>query len=360
LGVVQRIRRNRWVQGGLFAIILVFCSYALTLDWPQVHRALESMHWYSIAGALGTAMAGQGCMMLAWRRLLADLGSKLSIPVAARVTFIAQLGKYVPGAVWSFAAYVELGHDYDVPRRRGGASVMVALAVAVATGLLIAAVSLPLASPAAARKYVLFLSVVPVIGVCLAPPILRRLLNFALKIIRLEPLEQGVSWQGLGVATGWSVAGWLVAGLQVWLLLSNMTTRGGGHLLPISVGAYALACTAALMLVVFPGGIGAREVIMVAALTPVLPQGAALAVAIVVRAVTTAADLALGGVAVALARSARYGRSTATTKLTSHGAPEVRRSGRHRKPSARRQQVTRRTSQPDAAPPRATAEPSTS
>ena len=336
LGVLKRIRVSKWVRAGLLVVILAFCSYGLVLAWPQVHPALSRLRWYSIAGALAAAMGSAGCMMLAWRRLLADLGSKLPAPVAARVTFMAQLGKYVPGAVWSFAAHVELSHDYEVPRRRSAASIIIGLAVAVATGLLIAAAILPLASPAAARKYLLFLAVVPLIAVCLAPPILDRLLGFALKILRQEPLEHPVSWRGLALAVAWTVAGWLLLGLQVWLLLADMA-KDGVHSVLISVGAYALACSLALLLLVFPGGIGAREVILVAALAPVLPHGAALAVALVARLVTTLSDLAWGGIAVALGRSARYGRAaSATSQATAQGGQAGRHVGRHRKAPARR------------------------
>lgn len=340
--VLKRIRVSKWVRAGLLVVILAFCSYGLTLEWPQVHPALSRLHWYSIAGALAAAMASAGCMMLAWRRLLTDLGSKLPVPVAARVTFMAQMGKYVPGAIWSFAAHVELGYDYDVPRRRGAASVIIGLAVAVATGLLISAAILPLASPTVARKYLLFLAVVPLIAFCLAPPILHRLLGFALKIIKQDPLEQPVSWRGLAVAMGWTVAGWLLLGLQVWLLLADMTTDGVDLVL-ISVGAYALACSLALLLVVFPGGIGAREVILVAALAPVLPHGAALAVALVARVVTTVSDVAWGGIALALARSVRYGRSAAAapSAATARGVQAGRHVGRHRKAPTRRRPTAR-------------------
>jgi uncharacterized membrane protein YbhN (UPF0104 family) len=333
LGVLKRIRVSKRVRAGLLLVILAFCSYGLVLEWPQVQPALGLLHWYSIAGALAAAMASAGCMMLAWRRLLADLGSKLPAPVAARVTFMSQLGKYIPGAVWSFAAHVELGHDYDVPRRRGAASIIIGLAVAVATGLLIAAAILPLASPAAARKYLLFLAVVPVIAVCLAPPVLSRLLGFALKILRQEPLEHPVSWRGLAVAMAWTVAGWLLLGLQVWLLLVDVA-NDGVHSVLISVGAYALACSLALLLVVFPGGIGAREVILVAALAPVVPHGPALAVALVARLVTTLSDLAWGGIALCLGRSAKYGQSASATSAA--GGPAGRHVGRHRKAPARR------------------------
>jgi uncharacterized membrane protein YbhN (UPF0104 family) len=336
-------------------VILGFCSYGLTLDWPQVNRALDSLHWFSIAGALGAAMAGAGCMMLAWRQLLADLGSKLPVPVAARVTFMAQLGKYVPGAVWSFAAHVELGHDYEVPRRRGAASVIIALGVAIATGLLVAAASLPLASPAVARRYLLFLAVVPLIAVCLAPPILGRLLDFALKIIRQEPLEQRLSWRGLAVAMGWTVAGWLFLGVQVWLVVADVA-KDGAHSALISLGAFALACSLALLLVVFPNGIGAREVILVAALAPVLAHGPALAVALVGRLVTTASDLAWGGIALGLARTARYGRTAVapvsadapTPAVTEHGAQTARQRGKHRKAAGKRWPIAGSGIQPTA------------
>jgi len=330
-------------------VILGFCSYGLAVEWPQVHPALSPLHWYSIAGALIAAMAGAGCMMLAWRRLLADLGSELPVPVAARVTFMAQLGKYVPGAVWSFAAHVELGHDYNVPRRRGAASVIVGLALAIATGLVIAVATLPLGSPAVAKKYLLFLIVVPVIAVCLAPPILRRLLNFVLKVLRREPLEQPISWRGLAVALGWTVAGWLFLGAQVWLVVVDVA-RDGVHSTLISLGAFALACSLALLLVVFPNGIGAREVILVAALAPVLPHGAALAVALVARLVTTASDLAWGGIALALARSARYGRSAVATKSAEPdpGAAPGPQRGRHRKAPVRRWPIAEAAVQPTA------------
>lgn len=334
MGVLKRIRVSKWVRAGLLVVILSFCSYGLALEWPQVHPALGRLHWYSIAGALAAAMASAACMMLAWRRLLTDFGSKLPVPVAARVTFMAQLGKYVPGAIWSFAAQVELGHDYDVPRRRGAASVVIWIAGLIAVGLMVAAVCLPLASPAIARRYLLFLAAIPVIGFCLAPPILGRLVNFALKIIRQERLEHQVNWSGLGGALAWMVIGWLLLGIQIWLLLAAVA-HDGVHSLLIAIGAYALACSLALLLVVFPNGIGAREVILVAALAPVLPHGAALAVALVARVVTTVSDLAWGGVALVLARSAKYGPSAAGAMSAAASGVQARRhAGRHRKAPA--------------------------
>jgi uncharacterized membrane protein YbhN (UPF0104 family) len=295
------MRASPLVRLAFLVIVLAFCGYGLVAEWPGVHAALGRMRWYALAGSVVAAMAGAGAMMLAWRALLADLGSPLPVATTARITFVGQLGKYVPGAIWSFAAHVELGYDHCVPRRRGAASVVTALAVTVAVGLAIAAVGLPLASAAAARHYRWALAVLPVVMVCLCPPVLGWLTDRALRVIRLPPLERRPTWRGLAVAAGWTVLGWLLLGLQVWLLLASVTGRGAGVLL-LAVGAYALACSAALVLVVFPNGIGPREIILIAALAPVLDRPTALALALLARVATTIADLAWGGIGLAVGR----------------------------------------------------------
>lgn len=313
------------MRTALLAAILACCCYGLAAEWPQVHVALGRMRWYSVAGSAAAAMGGAACMMLAWRVLLADLGSRLPVPVTARVTFVSQLAKYVPGAVWSFAAHVELGYDYQVPRRRGAASVLVALAVAVGVGLMIAAFALPLAAPSTARRYLIVLAAVPIIGLCLCPPVLQRILDRALIIIRQPRLEQRPSWRGLGIAAAWTTLGWMFLGLQAWLLLADVagaSTRTAW----LALGGFAFACSAALLLVIFPSGIGARELLLVAAVAPVVAHGPALAVALVARAVTTASDLAWGGIGLMIGRS---GRSVASPLRIGSARREA---GRHRKP----------------------------
>ena len=302
--LLSLLRASPIVRFALLLIVLAFCGYGLAVEWPGVRAALGQMHWYAMAGSVAAAMAGAGCMMLAWRALLADLGSPLPAAETARITFVGQLGKYVPGAVWSFAAHVELGHDHDVPRRRGAASVVMALGVAVAVGLVIAAVGLPLASAAAARHYLWALAVLPVLLVCMWPPVLGWLTDWVLVVLRQQPLERRPTWRGLAVATGWTVLGWLMLGVQVWVLLASMTGRGAGVLL-LAVGGYALACSAGLVLVVFPNGIGPRELVLIAALAPVMHRPAALALALLARVATTISDLAWGGIGLTIGRRSR-------------------------------------------------------
>jgi uncharacterized membrane protein YbhN (UPF0104 family) len=333
---LARLAGNPWVRASLLAVVLACCGYAVYLEWPQVAPGLARLRWFAVVGSALAAMAGAGCMMLAWREILADLGSRLPVRAAVRANFVAQLAKYVPGAVWAFAAQVELGHDHDVPRRRGATSVLVALAVTVAVGLAVAAAALPLTTGAAAGHYLWFVVFIPVIAACLYPPVMARLINTALRLLRQEPLEQLPTLRGIARAIGWTVAGWLLLGLQVWLVLANLTSHvSKSLLLLLAVGAFALACSAALLLVVFPGGIGAREVIMITTLAATVPHGTATLAAIVVRLTTTASDLAWGGTALSIGRSARAKAAQARSMSPDSMRPDSMRPDSMRPDSAR-------------------------
>jgi glycosyltransferase 2 family protein len=307
---LSRLAGRPWVRLTLLVGVLCCCGYALHAEWPQVTSALDRMHWYSIGLSIVAAIAGSACMMLAWRAVLADLGSPLPARLAGRINFTAQLGKYVPGAVWAFAAQVELGHDYLVPRRRGFASVVVSLAVTVSVGLGLALLTLPVASPEIARHYWWVLAALPLVIAALCPPALGALLDRLLAVLHRAPLERRPSFLGLAKAVAWNLAGWLMLGLQVWILLPGIAGLHGRTLL-LCIGGYALAFSAGLLLVILPGGIGARDLILIAALATLLPYGSASAVAIMTRVGTTVTDLALGAVGVALGRRALRSASTA-------------------------------------------------
>ncbi len=229
LGVLPRLARlarDPRVRVALLAVVLVFCGYGLYAEWPQVSAGLARLHWYSVALSLLAAMAGSVCMMLAWRAVLADFGSPLPAKAAAKISFVSQLGKYVPGAVWAFAAQVELGHDLGVPRRRSVASFAVSLAVAIGAGLGVAALALPLASPGIARHYWWVLAAVPVIMIGLCPPVLGPVIDRGLILIRRQPLERRLSWRGLAHALIWTLLGWVLLGVQVWLVQADMAAQG--------------------------------------------------------------------------------------------------------------------------------------
>ena len=80
----------------------------------------------------------------------------------------------------------------------------------------------------------------PVALALLASPMLNRLLAWLMGLARREPLEHPMTG-GIAVAAGSALLGWVVVGVQVWLLgLGLGLDRSASSLLRV-VGAYAVA-----------------------------------------------------------------------------------------------------------------------
>jgi uncharacterized membrane protein YbhN (UPF0104 family) len=298
------LRDSPWLRGGLLAVAAGLAVYGLASQWTQVHAALAKLAGYDVAGAVACALAGLGCMMLAWRVLLADLGSALPVPAAIRVMFIGQLGKYVPGAVWALAAQVELARDYDIPRRRSATASLVGMATTLVVGMIVAGVTLPFASAHAARHYWWVLALTPLAAACLHPRVIKFGLDLVLRVARREPLEKSVSGGGMARALVLTGLGWVFFGGQAWFLIS-VFAGDGGHTAALSLGSYALAWSVGFIIIVFPGGIGPRELAFIAVLAPVMPSASALVVALASRVVMTLGDLLWAGAALAIGRTGR-------------------------------------------------------
>jgi hypothetical protein len=204
---------------------------------------------------------------------------------AVAVFGVSQLGKYVPGGVWNVVAAAEVGAGHGVPRSRSAASMLVAVAVSVASGAAVGAVALPFVSAGALGPWSWVVWAAPAVVVVLAPPVLNRLIGLAVRVARRGALEHPMTWGGLGRASAWSVAGWLVAGLQLWVLCTGLG-------LPLTVRTFALAT-------------GGWALAWAAVLAGALPAPAAALAVLVSRVVLTLVDLALAGVGLLLARGTR-------------------------------------------------------
>ena len=305
--MLTRLRRNTWVRLTLLLVVCACAGVAVHANWNQAREAVAELPIWVLPTAVLAGMLGLAAQMLAWRSLLAGLGSPLPRTVAARVMFVGQLGKYLPGSVWAFVAQVELARDWNVPRSRGAAATLVAIAVTVAVSLAVAAVALPLSSAEAARRWWWALAAAPVLLACLHPRVLGWGIGLAARpfarfreVAEAGPLR--ISGGAVAASVGWTLVAWVPLGAHVWLLTWAV---GGNALASIgpAVGAYALAWTLGLLVVFAPAGLGVREVVLVVALAPVVDAGAALVVAVLSRLVMTVADVGWAGLSLLLSRS---------------------------------------------------------
>ncbi|MBX6773185.1 MAG: flippase-like domain-containing protein [Chloroflexi bacterium] len=294
-------RTRSLLRAAALAAVVVAFAFAVRDQWTEVRDSLSDLPVWSLACAAALGFANICCAMLSWRSLLLDLGSGLAVRDAARIFFLGQLGKYLPGSVWTVLAQVELGRDHGVPPRRSVAASAVSLGVSLVAGLLLAAVTLPYTSRAALQHYWWALLALPLAAAALLPANVGRITRWLLRLLHREPLDRGFTQQGLLRAFGWQLGGWLAVGLQTLVLVVALGVPAGESA-GVALGGAALAWCAGFLAIPVPAGAGVREAVYIAVLAPVLPPGAALAVALVSRAIATLGDGIFAGGALLASR----------------------------------------------------------
>jgi glycosyltransferase 2 family protein len=308
-------RRTSWhrplVSGVLVVAMVAAFGWALRGQWDDIVDSLRSQHWYVVAGALGLALAGVFLSFLIWRGTLAILGNRLPVRPGARLFFVTQLGKYLPGAVWPVVAQMRLGKELGVPKQRMGLAFLLTLGLSTLVGILVGAAGLPALLRAEGRIVLLGLLAVPVLVALLVPKVLNALLATALRRLRRPALERPLHERDVLRGVGSALLFWLVYGGHVWLLAVGLGADPW-EALPVAIGGFAIAFSLGPLLVVLPAGAGVREAVLVVLLHSVLPTAEATAVALTSRGVLMATDGLLALAAALVPRG--HGGETAATE----------------------------------------------
>jgi uncharacterized membrane protein YbhN (UPF0104 family) len=253
----------------------------------------------SVAGALGALLLvvlGLSATGVLWLRLMAALGARLPFVHGSAMFFGGQLGKYIPGSVWSIGAQADAARKHQVPARVTVAAGLLFLGYHVDTAVVLGAIALVTGqlNPDWPDWLGWLALVIGLIG--LVPNLVRFL---ARKIGGREPT--------LGMAdTSTVVVLMLLAWTCYSLALVLLSPGTPWHDLVALGGAFAAAYAVGVVIVFAPAGVGAREAVFVLLLSPLTSVSEATALALVARVVHTAADALLaGGWSLVRARSSR-------------------------------------------------------
>jgi glycosyltransferase 2 family protein len=287
--------RTRWLTVAALAVVAVFFAVTLTARWREV----ISLKWQPRPGvfALGCVLLGVSYALVAcvWGFALRRAAGT-PVAAGARIWFLSNLARYVPGNVWSFVGAVELA-------RREGVARPVTLAVMAYTQVLSVGVALLaglpvlLAERARLGRPALLGAVAVAVVAGVAAAFRRQLLALARRRLpglgdaELVPAPGTVALLAVGYA-----AYWAVTGLAFAALVASAYRLSPGDV-PLVVAAYAAAYAVGFLSLLTPAGLGVREGVLVIALSPVLPAGPALVVALVSRVWMMVAELAGTGVA---------------------------------------------------------------
>ncbi len=283
----------------VLVLILAAVAVALWRNWSEVSGELGRASIPALAAGLVLCLLSSVCTMLGWRVLLADLGSRLHYAEAASVFFVGQLGKYLPGSVWTVVAQTDMASRLRVPRRRTAVVGVVFLVMSVLCGAFVGLAAVPLFLDRFGvdlPSWIFVGAAVVALGM-MVPAVLNRALTLALRLLRREPLEHAFTVPAVLLALAWFVGAWVFMGGSVWVLVRDVGTPTGtaGHVLLVAVCGYALAAIIGMLGFVVPAGVGIRDGLLVVVLGAVLPVPTATAVVILSRFLSVVGDVLVAG-----------------------------------------------------------------
>lgn len=280
-------------------LVLVFAAggWALWSRREDLGDALSRLTPGAVLLSGALALLAVLAMLMSWAASVREGAPSLGARDLARVYLVGQMGKYLPGSVWPVLAQSALA------RRRGASASAVAtgsllnLALTVAVSLAVGGALLPLAPDEAVDQLWWAPFVLVPFVVVLHPRVLGLLLPLASRAMRRGEPSFVPTGPGIVRASAWAVAGSLLFGAHLYVLVDAL---GGGGLrgLALTTCAYNLAVAAGVIVIFVPAGAGVREAVLTAVLAPVLDVPTALAAALVSRATLIVLDLGLGALQV--------------------------------------------------------------
>lgn len=270
-----------------FVLLVVGCAWwGFSGRWDEIAETVAGVGPARFVGAVACALAGLALTGALWGRLLSALGTTVAPRHAASVFFVGQLGKYIPGSVWSFAAQAQLGRRHDVPVRTSLTASTLFLLLHTASGLLLGG-TLAAAGAVSTRLGGGWWLVVALGGAVSMTPAVVRLLGDRLAG---AGTRTAFGARDLAGASALMLGVWSCYGASLWLLVPGGS--GSGELVT-ATAVFALAHAAGVLLLVAPAGLGAREAVVVALLAPVVGVPAAAAAALLARVAHSLADFVI-------------------------------------------------------------------
>ncbi len=288
--------RRPWaalIRWAFLAFVVAGAAYWVHRERDGVAEALARVSATSLAIAFAATAFGLWTGAPAWRMLLEGLGSHLSARHGSRIYFVGQLGKYIPGGVWTAAAHATLGRESAVPRLRAATATLMTVALTVVTAGLLGG-GLMVTTPELVSMYWWVMPIIVSLAALLHPSVMAAAVRWAGMLLGRPVPVRRLTVRRLWAAASWLLVGHVVNGAGLYALAVSMGPRRPP--LGFVIGLLALATSAGLIVVFAPAGAGVREAIVVVGLGAYLDVGAALLVVILARLLAIAADFGLAGI----------------------------------------------------------------
>ncbi len=257
-------------------VVIAYFARDVARQWSGVRDLLATItvDWPLLALSGVVVLASYAVLIETWRRTVVAWGERLRWRDAARIWFVSNLGKYVPGKVWQIGAMGVLAQEAGVSSVAAIGSSLVVNLVNIVAACLVVAVAGAQVVTIAGRWFVPLVIVAS--GAALATPwMLPWMLAVARRVTGRELADPKVPPSAILVALVGCVIGWGLYGVAFRLLAISLFGHAAGNTASY-IAVFTISYLAGYLYLPSPGGLGAREAVLTTALAALsLEAGAA-------------------------------------------------------------------------------------
>jgi hypothetical protein len=296
----KQIRR---IAGILLALaILFFLGDLLYRTWGDLAKSGFKFEFDlpRLAISLALLVIARAFAVEAWRRILLSLGEQIGFAFGARVWFLSNLTRYVPGNVWQVATMMVMVEQKGVSKTNallsqviytaialGNAGLLGLMFVLVRPEILNGVLPVSIAAYAPLTAALAFLALIVFLAL---PPVNRLMVALTARLTRRAIAAPTPTFARGLVPPLFSLAMWLTNGIAFFLFVDSITPLPLAQLpafIAMNAGAYWIGYASFIT----PSGLGVREGVLAWMLSSFFPAPVALALSLVTRLWTTAGEI---------------------------------------------------------------------
>ena len=252
----------RVLQSVVTLLLVGFAAWYLWRQWREATAAdlHISVDFIRLTAASGLVLATYLLLVETWRRVLARYGYHVSFSNAARVWFISNLGKFVPGRVWQVTAMTAMTQRLGIPlTAAGSASAVITIANVVAGFSLLLVVGTRSLSALEGRYQasVAIATGLLLVALVAAPFTMRVIGTVATRALR-RPVALSMPASAAWISIVGCAVAWLSYGVAFQIFVHAIVGHADGAW-SAYVAAYTLSYLIGYLSLITPGGIGPRE-----------------------------------------------------------------------------------------------------
>jgi len=261
-------RRNLFkvAQWIFAAAVLFFAARSLAGQWNKVESRLTHVHfeWEWILAATALILVAYTLLIEGWRRVLVAWASHLPFIDAARIWFLSNLGKYVPGNIWSLTTMSVMARRRGLSGIAAAGSSVIMQTVSLATGTAIVMVT---SAKLLGKPVLVGAAVILLVALLLsAPRFLPSLARWIATLVGREVAPPSVPATSIWTAAIASAFSWLLYGVAFQLFVRGLLGAAPGEMSSY-IAVYTAAYILGFISPIAPAGLGVREFTLAAFMT---------------------------------------------------------------------------------------------